>query len=144
MKPSASVFLANLALIVLASGCSGAADDPATFGHYEEQPARGPVRIVHIHGLGINPKDDSLYAATHTGLVLINGEGKAERVGQSFQDTMGFTIIGPDRFLGSGHPDLRDYQSGEWPGLLGLISSDDGGRVWTSVALKGKADFHVL
>ena len=97
-----------------------------------------------MHGLGINPKDSSLYAATHTGLFLVKAEGTAERVGQSYQDTMGFTIVGPDRFLGSGHPDLRDFQSGIWPSLLGLISSDDAGQTWTSVSLKGKADFHAL
>jgi hypothetical protein len=36
------------------------------------------------------------------------GERTAERLGDRYQDTMGFTIVGPNRFLGSGHPDLRD------------------------------------
>ncbi|MBW3550306.1 MAG: alanine:cation symporter family protein [Proteobacteria bacterium] len=38
----------------------------------------------------------------------------AERIGDRRQDTMGFTVVGPRRYLGSGHPDLRD----ELPPLL--------------------------
>jgi photosystem II stability/assembly factor-like uncharacterized protein len=53
---------------------------------------------------------------------------------------MGFTVIGPDRFQGSGHPDLRD----DLPPHLGLIESTDAGRTWKSVSLSGEADFHVL
>ncbi len=53
---------------------------------------------------------------------------------------MGFTVLGPNRFLGSGHPDA----SANLPPLLGLIESKDGGRSWTPVALLGQADFHVL
>jgi len=138
---SALVLFVTVALIV---GCSGGTDGASTFGQYDAQPVRGEVRVVHVHGLGINPKDGSLYAATHTGLFLIRADGTAERVGQSYQDTMGFTVVGPDQFLGSGHPDLRDYQAGRWPPLLGLISSDDAGKNWKSVSLKGEADFHSL
>ena len=34
---------------------------------------------------------------------------------------MGFTVVGPDTFLGSGHPDIRATD----PPLLGLIESND-------------------
>ena len=79
--------------------------------------------------------------ATHTGLLRAGpGERLAQRVGDSQQDTMGFTILGPDKFIGSGHPDER----ANLPPLLGLISSDDAGRSWTPVSLLGEADFHVL
>jgi photosystem II stability/assembly factor-like uncharacterized protein len=53
---------------------------------------------------------------------------------------MGFTVSGSDRFLGSGHPDIRD----DLPSLLGLIESRDGGHTWEPVSLLGEADFHVL
>lgn len=96
---------------------------------------------VHVHGLGINPADRALFIATHTGLFRVAAdEAKAERVGNSSQDTMGFTIAGEDRFLGSGHPDLRT----DLPPLLGLIESTDEGRSWTPISLLGEADFHVL
>jgi photosystem II stability/assembly factor-like uncharacterized protein len=53
---------------------------------------------------------------------------------------MGFTIVGPNRFLGSGHPDLRD----DLPPLVGLIESTDSGESWQPISLLGEADFHVL
>ena len=96
---------------------------------------------VHVHGLGINPTDRALFIATHTGLFRVgDGESKAARVGDSFQDTMGFTVVGDKQFLGSGHPDLRT----DLPPLLGLIESTDDGRTWESISLLGDADFHVL
>ncbi|MGI8439453.1 MAG: F510_1955 family glycosylhydrolase, partial [Thermoleophilaceae bacterium] len=85
--------------------------------------------------------DGSLFIATHTGLFrLAKDQARAQRVGQSSQDTMGFTVVGPDRFLGSGHP--GDLEGG--PSLLGLIGSRDGGRGWRPVSLSGEADFHLL
>lgn len=100
---------------------------------------------VHVHGLGINPADKALFIATHTGTYRVppNAE-QAARVGDSRQDTMGFTIVGPDRFLGSGHPDVQTMQRQNLPPNLGLIESTDGGRSWTPISLLGQADFHVL
>jgi photosystem II stability/assembly factor-like uncharacterized protein len=96
---------------------------------------------VHVHGLGVNPADNALFIATHTGLFRVGeSAGKAARVGDSFQDTMGFTVVGEDQFLGSGHPDLRT----DLPPLLGLIESTDEGRTWEPISLLGDADFHVL
>ena len=95
---------------------------------------------VHVHGLGINPADGALFIATHTGLFrAAEDDLAAARVGESFQDTMGFTVVGPDRFLGSGHPDRAGV-----PPLLGLIESTDAGRTWEPVSLLGEADFHAL
>lgn len=100
---------------------------------------------VHVHGLGINPADDALFIATHTGTYRVPPDAeKAERVGESRQDTMGFTIVGPNRFLGSGHPDPKAMRVRGLPPNLGLIESIDGGRTWSSVSLLGEADFHVL
>lgn len=53
---------------------------------------------------------------------------------------MGFTVIGPNQFLGSGHPDGRD----KLPPFLGLIRTRDAGRSWKPVSLLGERDFHVL
>ncbi len=96
---------------------------------------------VHVHGLGVNPADGALYIATHTGLYRSGeGDSKSARVGDSKQDTMGFSVIGPDRFVGSGHPDFRT----DLPPLLGLIESTDKGQSWEPISLLGDADFHVL
>jgi photosystem II stability/assembly factor-like uncharacterized protein len=100
---------------------------------------------VHVHGLGVNPADGALFIATHTGLYRVGqGERKAKRVGGRYQDTMGFTIVGPNRFLGSGHPDINEAQEQGLPGLLGLIESTDSGESWDPISLLGEADFHVL
>ena len=43
---------------------------------------------------GVNPADGALFIATHTGLYRVEeGERKAERVGERYQDTMGFTLV---------------------------------------------------
>jgi photosystem II stability/assembly factor-like uncharacterized protein len=104
----------------------------------EAKPVAGPI---HVHAVGVNPGDRSVMLATHTGLFRIpNGESQPTRVGDSYQDTMGFTVVGADHFLGSGHPDPRSNQ----PRLLGLVQSTDAGNTWKSVSLLGKADFHIL
>jgi photosystem II stability/assembly factor-like uncharacterized protein len=96
---------------------------------------------VHVHALGVNPADRSLFIATHTGLFRLEPDAeRAERVSDRYQDTMGFTVAGPDHFLGSGHPDLRD----DLPPLLGLIESRDAGKTWTPISLLGEVDFHAL
>ena len=103
---------------------------------------QGP-EIAHVHGLGVNPGDGDLYVATHTGTFRITGADRAKRVGGSYQDTMGFTVAGPDRFVGSGHPDVPSLRQGQ-PPLLGLIESTDAGETWTTRSLSGEADFHGL
>ena len=124
-----------------ALGLAACGDDAA---ETTAKPAAKPAEpgAEHIHGLGINPADRSLMVATHYGLFRARpGERQARRVGDGYQDTMGFTVVGPDRFLGSGHPDV---QSRDLPPLLGLIRSTDAGRSWSPVSMLGKADFPVL
>ena len=100
---------------------------------------------VHVHGLGINPADGALFIATHTGLWRVApGAQKASRVADRYQDTMGFTVLGANSFLGSGHPDLKEAREEGLPPLLGLIESQDAGNTWRSISLLGEADFHVL
>ena len=97
--------------------------------------------MVHIHGLGINPTDGSLYAATHYGLFRVTADEEPQLVGELVQDFMGFTVVGPDHFLASGHPGADSHQQ---PPHLGLIESTDGGRAWNTLSLNGSADFHAL
>ncbi|MGH9116994.1 MAG: F510_1955 family glycosylhydrolase [Acidimicrobiales bacterium] len=98
--------------------------------------------VEHVHGLGVNPADGTLYVATHFGTFRLTDDD-AERVGASFQDTMGFTVVGNNHFLGSGHPDIAGLQAGQ-PRRLGLIESTDGGDTWRSLSLSGEVDFHAL
>ncbi|MFP5326463.1 MAG: F510_1955 family glycosylhydrolase [Acidimicrobiia bacterium] len=104
---------------------SAAADDPG---------------VLHVHALGVNPADGLLYVATHTGLFRLGEEGGLTRIADRFQDTMGFTVVGPDRFYASGHPDLRE----DLPSRLGLIESTDAGETWRAVSMQGEADLHAI
>lgn len=130
-----------VAVMMLASACGAssqqAVDDalPATPIPADEDPG-----LAHVHGLGLNPADDLVYAATHFGVWRLPAEGQAERVGEAAYDFMGFTVVGPDHFQASGHPTLVD----DLPPLLGLIESTDGGQTWQTVALHGDVDFHAL
>ena len=122
--------LAALATAFALYGCGDEAEDP-----------KAGVAIEHVHGLGVNPADDALYIATHGGLVRLPPQSsEAELVGDTTQDTMGFTVADANRFLASGHPGAGE--SG--PSSLGLIASEDAGQSWDSVSLAGRADLHVL
>lgn len=120
-------------------GPDGSAHDDRA--HAPDDGALDPdvLGMEHVHGLGVNPDDGLLYAATHVGVFAVGDDGTARRVGNA-QDTMGFTVTGPDTFLGSGHP---DFSQDDEP-LLGLIESTDAGRTWKPLSLRGEADFHAL
>lgn len=134
----------GLLLFALVAGC-GADENSDRASPARDAGSRGPKiedpGAVHVHGLGVNPIDGALFVATHTGLFRApEGRQTAERVADRFQDTMGFTVVGPDRFLGSGHPDGREGL----PPFLGLVRSSDAGKTWRKVSLMGQVDFHVL
>jgi hypothetical protein len=138
---------AAMLVLLLAAGlaaCGG--DDPtvesAEQQPSEQQPAGETESVHHIHGLGVDPNNGTLYVATHTGLFqAAGGEQQMRRIGDSAQDIMGFSVVAADRFIGSGHPDPNDTSS---PPNLGLIESRDGGKTWKNISLLGEADFHVL
>ena len=135
-----AALLAVAALALAGCGDGGMAqsgDSGATaMGEHASGAAFG-----HVHGLGINPSDGALFIATHGGLFrAAAGDAQARQVGKSQQDLMGFTVLGPNQFVASGHPD----PAAGGPSSLGLVRSDDAGRAWSQVSLLGEADFHVL
>lgn len=134
--------LLGAALTILAlTGCSAGTGTEAG-GKASLPPLDMEPGVIHVHGLGVDPGNGTLYAATHSGLFRIPEQGEAERIANRAQDTMGFSVVGPGRFIGSGHPDpLEDDVR---PPLLGLIESDDAGLTWDRLSLHGEADFHAL
>jgi len=134
--------LLALILTLLATGALGAcgADGEPEPGAGEQALLRrGHEGMEHVHGLGV--RGGTLFLATHDGMwIARDGERKARRPGASRQDVMGFAILDDGRFIGSGHPELRQ----DLPPHLGLIESRDEGERWRSVSLLGEADFHVL
>ena len=114
---------------IVATGCSAAQEPEAPEG------TAGPG-LAHVHGLGVDPADGMLLAASHYGVYRLPESGEPELVGAR-QDTMGFTVVGPRHFLGSGHPDPGDTDQSPH---LGLIESTDAGQTWRSLSLAGEAD----
>jgi hypothetical protein len=120
------VAVASAVTLALLAGCGTGGD------------ARQPA-LEHVHGLGVNPADGMLYVASHHGVFRVDGEGDSEQIAGRTQDFMGFTIVGPDHFLASGHPGPHDEGQ---PSNLGLIESTDAAQNWTALSLSGEADFH--
>lgn len=99
----------------------------------------GPDAFAHVHGLGVDPSDGMLYAGTHYGTFRVPAGEDPVQVGP-IRDYMGFTVVGPNHFLASGHPGIGENA----PGNLGLIESTNGGEKWDTLSLRGQADFHAL
>ncbi len=119
---------------------AGCGADAATGDQGEAHASGEEVTLEHVHGLGVDPADDTLYAGTHYGLVRISPDGELTRIADWVQDFMGFTVVGPEHYLASGHPGAGQ----DGPGNLGLIETTDGGQTWTTLSLAGEADFHAL
>lgn len=130
-RRAAAVLMTVCALILAACG---SADE-------EHSAAASEPGTGHLHGLGVDPADGTVYAAGHLGVFRL-ADSKAVRVGDRFQDTMGFTVTGPRTFLAGGHPAPTDRTAAS--PHLGLIRSTDAGRTWTTVSAEGEADFHSL
>src|SRR5688572_18813923 len=66
-------------LTLVACGDDDAAETPSA--------ATSDPGVVHVHGLGRNPTDESLMIATHTGLFRVaRNEAKPTRVAGRYQD----------------------------------------------------------
>lgn len=77
--PGLCVLLLVTAAVGVAVGCGG--DDGGTDRDGRQKPVVGDPGPIHVHGLGINPKDGALFIATHTGLFRAGkGDRKAERI----------------------------------------------------------------
>ena len=138
-RPSKKVvaLILILGLIVVAGALAiftGGEDESTAAADGQSEEAH----LEHVHGLGINPADGKLMIASHYGLFQLDDDGPV-RVSE-VQDFMGFTVMGEDHFLASGHPG----QGQDAPANLGLIESTDGGATWDEVSLGGEADFHAL
>ncbi len=137
-----AIAVAAVAVPLVISQSGGGRDQARLSAGSGLPPVEVETGVVHVHGLGVDPGDGELYAATHSGLFRLPEQGAATRVANRAQDTMGFSIVGPGKFIGSGHPDFREDDVR--PPLLGLIESTDRGETWDRISLHGEADFHAL
>ncbi|MFP8905480.1 F510_1955 family glycosylhydrolase [Streptomyces atacamensis] len=134
-----SLAAATALLAAVLAGCSGGPEEPEGSSSGDGHSHAAESDISHIHGLGVNPGDGKLYVATHHGVVAVDDDGSAKRVSDT-ADYMGFTVAGPDTFLGSGHPP----EGSDEPANRGLIRSTDAGKTWKTLSLGGEVDFHAL
>ena len=140
MRMRVSLTIAALAA-ALCVACGG--DDANGGPPGSDRPREGSPELVHVHGLGLNAADQSLYVATHNGLYRLTERGP-ELVGGRTWDVMGFTVRGPDHFIGGGHPSPEEIRQNKYPPLLGFIETTDGGDTWAILAMKGEVDLHAL
>ncbi|MBC9724997.1 F510_1955 family glycosylhydrolase [Streptomyces sp. TRM68367] len=138
MAPYRRPVLAATAILLTAT-LTACANGSATSGSEEPSASGAAAAVSHIHGLGIDPADGRLYVATHEGVFAVEDDGAHKRVSDT-ADYMGFTVAGPNTFLGSGHP---AEGSGDHANR-GLIKSTDAGKTWKTLSLGGEADFHAL
>lgn len=133
--------IASIGAVTLA-GCAPSATAPMS------APSAG---FGHVHGLGVDPASGDLFVATHRGVWRVDAgyldrpssTAAPEQVPGRSQDTMGFTIAGPDLMFASGHPDPANNPD-QSPPNLGLVESRDGASSWKTVSLAGETDFHDL
>lgn len=95
----------------------------------------------HVHGLGIDPSDNSvLYIATHGDFYKSVNAGPPVKVDIQRADYMAFNAPQSEGapLYASGHPSTG--------GNTGLIKSTDGGQTWqvVSTILDPPADFHTM
>lgn len=134
-RPRALILLAAVGLLLTSCSATDTTTESGTEGKAPD-PGTG-----HLHGLGVDPADGTVYAAGHHGVFRLE-DGTATRVADRYQDTMGFAVTGPSTFLASGHPGPADTDTR--PAHLGLIRSTDAGLTWQALSAEGEADFHAL
>lgn len=132
MRPSRPIGATCAAICALVlTGCASPTD--------QKPAAPGESVFGHVHGVGLNPGDDRVYVASHHGVFRLD-DGAPTLVADRAQDTMGFTIAGPDQFLASGHPAPGSTD----PNPLGLIASTDRATTWSPLSLAGSSDLHAI
>jgi hypothetical protein len=123
-------------MVALAAGCASSESGPSAAAPSAEA---GTLPSAHVHAVAIDPGDGALLLATHEGLIEVSPDGELAPTGPVI-DLMGFTVVGPDHYLASGHPGPRV----DLPQPVGLIESTDGGLSWTPLSRQGQSDFHAL
>lgn len=98
----------------------------------------GVESVSRLHDVGVDPSDGRVYVAAHDGLYRIDDTGPS-LIGDPL-DVTSFDVAATGEFLAGGHSTRQD----RWPPLLGLLSSSDQGRTWSTESLLSAADFHVL
>jgi photosystem II stability/assembly factor-like uncharacterized protein len=136
-RPALLTTAAAAVVVTLAAGCSSPEAEPTASAPPSAEA--GTLPSAHVHAVAIVARDSAPLLATHEGLFEVGPDGELTPTGPVI-DLMGFTVVGPDHYLASGHPGPRV----DLPQPVGLIESTDGGRTWTPLSRQGQSDFHAL
>jgi photosystem II stability/assembly factor-like uncharacterized protein len=116
-----------------AAGCGGAEDG--------EDRADGPgLRVGHAQALAVNRHTGTILVGTDRGLYRVTQQGRLQRVGAARRDVTALAFARDGALLASGHPAAGDGGAID----LGLERSDNGGRSWRTISLRGEADLRLL
>jgi photosystem II stability/assembly factor-like uncharacterized protein len=138
-----------LAAVLAVAGCSspagtaGSAPRSSRLVNFTKKPP-------YVNALDIDPQTKDFLLTTNRGFYRIAPDGskvtpiRGTISAQGKRSTIGtfleLLVVGPQRFIGSGHPDVQ----GTLPSFLGFITSDDDGKTWKAVSRLGDADLHKI
>ena len=101
--------------------------------------AQDEVTLRHAHGLGYSADGLRILIPNHYGIAVYSGQRWSMAHAPAY-DYMGFSVT-RDYIFSSGHASPGGGRGGA---LLGLMRSADAGQTWTSLALEGQAEFHLV
>jgi photosystem II stability/assembly factor-like uncharacterized protein len=129
LRPVLAVLAAALALA--AAGCGGTGDG----GGDEVREGVGRAQALAVDG-----RTGTILVGTDRGLFRVPRAGGLGRVGAAGRDVTALAFARDGALLGSGQLAPGGTESAD----LGLERSDNGGRSWRSVRLRGQGDLHLL
>ncbi|KMK76325.1 F510_1955 family glycosylhydrolase [Alkalihalobacillus pseudalcaliphilus] len=94
--------------------------------------------VTHIHGIGYLGSNQTLFIATHHGLLKFSDD-KWFKTNKNNHDYMGFQTT-DNGFFSSGHPSLKSNLKNP----LGIMKSTDQGNTLEKIKFYGEIDFHYL
>lgn len=135
----AATVLGGAALVLSACGSTSSMGGMSADGTMtSDMNIDGSMMGDHVHNLAFD--GSRLILGTHQGVYAQSGENEPTKISDDAFDVMGFAMAG-STWMASGHPgaDMSGAAAD-----LGLMTSNDSGKTWTTVSLNGEADFHRL
>lgn len=128
-------------ILLLLGACTPSALENSNSKTEGKQEKNDVLSFEHIHGITFSKDGESLFIATHIGLLESKDKGATwGKVTEEELDLMGFNVLSDGTLISSGHPGANSSR----PNPLGLIKSEDEGVTWESISLEGQVDFHIL
>jgi photosystem II stability/assembly factor-like uncharacterized protein len=119
------------AIALVGAGCGGGGDAGGV---------RAGQRVGRAQALAVDRRTGAILVGTDRGLFRVTAAGRLQRVGAAGRDVTALAVARDGGLLASGHP----AAGAAGPADLGLERSDNGGRSWRTISLRGQADLRLL